>query len=287
MSDRNSSQSVLFIAWAMLVVPYALAQGGAMAAPSTAPAASAAGQSGVPPMEAGTRAPVYDVVSVKPSEPDCAGMSIDAPAGHFRARCITVWGLLYNAYTVQSMHDYPPGLPDWAQTAVFDVEATAGDDTVAAMQELSAREHMDVGKQMLQALLADRFKLRVHYESRIQPIEQLVITKSGAKLKPWPEGQQSHGTSWGSGQIKIQGGGMDKLAFILSDALGRKVVDTTGLTGPFDIELKWTPDDRQGAPDAGPTLVTALEEQLGLKLEPAKGPVDTLVVDHVEKPSEN
>ena len=80
---------------------------------------------------------------------------------------------------------------------------------------------------------------------------------------------------------------MDNLAFILSDALGRKVVDITGVTGKYDIDLKWTPDDQQGKPDAGPTLFTAIEEQLGLKLEAAKGPVDTLVVDHIEKPSEN
>jgi uncharacterized protein (TIGR03435 family) len=72
-----------------------------------------------------------------------------------------------------------------------------------------------------------------------------------------------------------------------TNLVGRIVVDKTGLSGNYDIELKWTPDDQQGTPDAGPTLFTALEEQLGLKLVPAKGPVDTFVVDHVEKPSEN
>ena len=80
---------------------------------------------------------------------------------------------------------------------------------------------------------------------------------------------------------------MDRLAFCLSDVLRRTVVDKTGLSGNFDITLKWTPDDQQGKPDAGPTLFTALAEQLGLKLDVAKGPVNTLVVDHVEKPSEN
>jgi uncharacterized protein (TIGR03435 family) len=73
----------------------------------------------------------------------------------------------------------------------------------------------------------------------------------------------------------------------MSNEAGRAVVDKTGLTGNYEIDLKWTPDDQQGTPDAGSTLFTALEEQLGLKLEPAKGPVDTLVIDHVEKPSEN
>jgi uncharacterized protein (TIGR03435 family) len=80
---------------------------------------------------------------------------------------------------------------------------------------------------------------------------------------------------------------MDNLVMCLSDELGRNVVDKTGLTGHYGIDLKWTPDDQQEKPDAGPTLFTALEEQLGLKLDAAKGPVDTLVVDHVDKPSEN
>ena len=214
-------------------------------------------------------------------------MSIGAPPGRFSARCITVWGLIYNAYKVRSLHDYPPGLPSWGDSAQFDIEAKIGGDSVAAMQKLSAGERDQQNGQMLQALLADRFKLRVHYESRIQPIDQLVIAKSGPKVKQWPAGQQPLGTSWGSDRIRIQGAGMDNLAFILSDALGRTVVDKTGLSGNFDINLKWTPDDQQGTPDAGPTLFTALEEQLGLKLEPAKGPVDSLVIDHVEKPSEN
>jgi uncharacterized protein (TIGR03435 family) len=287
MSAHNASKSFLFIAWAMLAAPFAFSQGGAMAAPSAPPAASVPDQSGVPQIEAGTKAPAYEVVSVKPGQPDCGGMSIGGNGRHFSARCITVWGLIFNAYKVQSLHDHPPGLPDWADSAVFDIEATTDDDTAAAMQKLSPKELEKLKNQMLQALLVDQFKLRVHYEARIQPINQLVITKGGSRLKPWRAGQQPLGTSWGSDRIRIKGGGMDNLAFILSDALGRKVVDTTGVTGNYDIDLKWTPDDQQGKPDAGPTLFTAIEEQLGLKLEAAKGLVDTLVVDHVEKPSEN
>jgi uncharacterized protein (TIGR03435 family) len=87
--------------------------------------------------------------------------------------------------------------------------------------------------------------------------------------------------------IQIRTGPIATFVFALSDNLSRTVVDKTGLTGNFDIDLKWTPDDQQGTPDAGPTLFTALEEQLGLKLVPAKGPVDTFVVDHVERPTEN
>jgi uncharacterized protein (TIGR03435 family) len=130
-------------------------------------------------------------------------------------------------------------------------------------------------------------KLRVHYETRIQSIDQLVIAKSGPRLKQWPAEQKPRGTSWGGNQIAVQGGGMDQLVMCLSDVLSRRIVDKTGLTGNYDIDLKWTPDDQQGTSDAGPTLFTALAEQLGLKLDATKGPVDTLVVDHVERPTEN
>lgn len=214
-------------------------------------------------------------------------MSIGTPPGRFSARCITVWGLIYNAYEVQSLHEEPPGLPGWADSAVFDIEAKVGDDSIAMGKNLSPKEREELNNQMLQALLADRFKLRVHYESRIQSVDQLVVTKGGSKLKQWPAEQKPRGVSWSGNQIKVQGAGMDRLVFCLSDVLGRTVVDKTGLAGNFDIQLKWTPDDQQGKPDAGPTLVTALEEQLGLKLQAAKGPVNALVVDHVEKPSEN
>jgi uncharacterized protein (TIGR03435 family) len=198
-----------------------------------------------------------------------------------------VWGLIYNAYEVQSVHDYPPGMPGWADSAVFYIEATTDEDTAAARQKLSPGERDKLQNQMLQALLADRFKLRVHYETRIQSIYQLVIAKSGPKLKQWPAARKPRGTSWGGNQIAVQGGGIDQLAMCLSDVLSRKVVDKTGLIANYDIDLKWTPDDQQEKPDAGPTLFTALEEQLGLKLEPAKGPGDTLVIDHIERPSEN
>ena len=77
------------------------------------------------------------------------------------------------------------------------------------------------------------------------------------------------------------------MSFILSDVLGRAVVDKTEIAGKYDIALTWTPDELQGASDAGPSIFAAIHEQLGLKLESAKGPVDIIVVDHVEKPSEN
>jgi uncharacterized protein (TIGR03435 family) len=270
----------------MLAAPYALTQGTVLAAPSTPPASSAAGQSGAAQIEAGTKAPAYEVVSVKPSQPDCR-MSLGTSPGRYEVRCVTVWELIHNAYEVRSFHDYPPGLPGWADSVPFDIEAKTDDETAVAMQKLSGKQRDRLTDQMMQALLVDRFKLRVHYETRIQSIDQLVIAKSGPKLKQWPAGKDPEGISWSDNQIAVQGGGIDTLVMCLSDVQDRTVVDKTGLAGNYDIYLKWTPDDRQGKPGAGPTLFTALEEQLGLKLDAVKGPVNALVVDHVEKPSEN
>ena len=207
----------------------------------------------------------FEVVSVRPAKPNCLGMSTDGSPGRYMGRCITLWGMIYNAYEVRSFQDYPPGLPAWADKDTFDIEAKADDDTTAAMKKLSMREQGHMGREMLQSLLAERFKLRVHYD------------------------EKPGGMSGGPGRMTIHGMSFEAFAHFmsLSNLAGRTVVDKTGLTGNYDIDLKWTPDDQQGTPDAGPTLFTALEEQLGLKLVPAKGPVETLVIDHVERPSEN
>jgi uncharacterized protein (TIGR03435 family) len=140
---------------------------------------------------------------------------------------------------------------------------------------------------MLQSLLADRFKLRLHYETREQPIYELVVAKGGLKLKPLPPDQRPGGGRFVRGEIALNGRSVATLAHFLTQFAGRSVVDKTSLAGNYDIDLKWTPDDQQGTPDAGPTLFTALQEQLGLKLISAKGPVQVLVVDHAERPSEN
>jgi len=215
------------------------------------------------------------------------GMSISAPPGRFSAHCTTLLGLLFNAYPIKP-NSTIPGMPGWGNSLLFDVEAKADDQQAMAAAMLPRKTNEDGAQLMLQALLADRFKLRVHHETREGSIYQLVIAKGGFKLKDAPDSEHSAGYSWGAGQIQVRKGPIASLVFCLSDGIaGREVVDKTGLTGNYDITLKWTPDEQQGAPDAGPTLFTALEEQLGLKLEPAKGPVDVFVIDHVEKPSEN
>jgi uncharacterized protein (TIGR03435 family) len=153
---------------------------------------------------------------------------------------------------------------------------------------------------MLQDLLADRFHLKLTREAKEMPIFALVLAKSGAKLKESTVGEDGRRMQTGRGRIEVQGIDMASLANMLSQQLGRTVVDKTGLTGNYDFKLEWTPDLGQpqgpkeigGAetapPDSlGPTIFTALQEQLGLKLESTKGPVEILVIERVEKPSEN
>jgi uncharacterized protein (TIGR03435 family) len=201
--------------------------------------------------------------------------------------CITVWGLIYNAYEVRSMWDRPAGLPAWADNDKFDVQAKANDDVTAALLKLPREEQETSTREMLQSLLADRFKLRVHYESKVQPVYELVVAPRGPKLEVSRPDAKSGGGRISNGEIALHGRSVAMLAHFMNQFTGRTVVDKTGLNGNYEIDLKWTPDDLQGTPDAGPTLFTAIQEQLGLKLIPSQGPVKELIVDHVEQPSEN
>jgi uncharacterized protein (TIGR03435 family) len=231
--------------------------------------------------------PAFEVVSVKVSKAGCDNMIVNSPPGRFSAHCTTLMGLLFNAYPTVKPSVPIPGLPGWANSERFDVDAKADDETAAAMQNLSREEQWKQTQIMLQAALADRFRLRAHNEAREGPIYELVAAKGGFKLKEAPASEHSRGNSWGHDHIQVRTGPISGFVFALSDVLSRNVVDKTRLSGNYDIDLKWTPDEQQGTPDAGPTIFTALEEQLGLKLVPAKGPVDTFVVDHVERPAEN
>jgi uncharacterized protein (TIGR03435 family) len=229
--------------------------------------------------------PAYEVVSVRPSKPG-NGMSVGHTPIGFTARNTTAWGLIFNAYKVWPNNPIQ-GLPGWAETAQFDLEAKMDDDTAAALQKLPREQQEKQRILMLQLVLADRFKLRVHYETKERPIYALLVAKGGFKGSESPATEAEGGSSWGNGLITFKRMPIGDLAFFLSDVLGRAVVDKTGLAGKYDLALKWTPEERQTEPDAGPPLFTAIQEQLGLKLESTKGPVDLLVVDHIERPSDN
>jgi uncharacterized protein (TIGR03435 family) len=220
----------------------------------------------------------FEVASIKPTATKDGSFAVDyLPGGRFSARNVTVKVLLQDSYALQ---DYQiSGGPDWITSAGFDIQARAA----AGTGELP-REQV---RQMVQALLADRFHLAVHREIRQLPVYALVVGKTGPRL-------QAAGSSGGQtktmlGQLIVQKMSMTTLANILALDLKRPVRDETALKGEFAFTLEWTRglSDSDAGPSSRPSLFTAVQEQLGLKLESAKGPVQVLVIDSVERPSGN
>ena len=143
--------------------------------------------------------------------------------------------------------------------------------------------------EMLQPVLADRFQLRVHHETRVLPVYDIVLAKGGLKMKKSASPGNCYHTSAGSGLRVERDCTLNDIKNILEDPSGRYVIDKTGLSGRYDFELHWTPDDTpaDSALVGGPSIFTAAQEQLGLKLESASAPVDVLVIDSAKYPSPN
>jgi uncharacterized protein (TIGR03435 family) len=248
------------------------------------------GQTAAPPAQsAAAKTPAYDVVSIRPHKETSNGSSWGAPtADGYEARNYSVRELIAQAYEINSSYQLV-GLPSWASEEPFDLEARLDDDAAAAYRKLSDHERREQAAPMLRSMLADRFKLKVHHETRELPVYALVIAKGGFKLKQAQGAENLYGMYTNRGLISVRGGPIGARFIVgLSNFVGRIVVDRTGLTGYYDITLKWTPDGSPTSdPNAPPDLFTALEEQLGLKLVATKAPVDVLVVDHVERPTAN
>ena len=197
------------------------------------------------------------------------------------------------------------GRPDWLMSDRYDIDARISESDHAAWQQPATRKAML--RTMMQTLLAERCKLAVHREMKDKPIYALTVGKNGPKFEaaestvpaailakhpsfvqvPPDGGVIGPGETRGS--VELYGAPMGTLALVLSQPAERPVVDETGLTGKYDIKLEMT---QQGPPadgtqDPGPSIFTVVQEQLGLKLESAKDEVETLVIDHVERPSEN
>lgn len=176
------------------------------------------------------------------------------------------------------------GDPLAGDSDLFDLDARI-DPADLPTTPLSSRQLAD----MLQPVLTDRFQLRVHHETRTLPVYDIVLAKGGLKMKSSTSPGTCHHTSVGSGLRVEHDCTMSDIKNILEDPSGRYVIDKTGLAGRYDFELRWTPDDTPAdSPLAGgPSIFTAVQEQLGLKLESAAAPVDVLVVDSAEQPSPN
>jgi len=215
--------------------------------------------------------------------------------------------IVFYAYGIND-ENLATGFPLWAMNERYDLTAKVAASEVPAYQSLTNRQR----GQMLQKVLADRFHLQVHRESRNRPVYALVVAKSGIKIKEVSADKPSASTSkpsdsgfahgatifsTGPGEITGHAATMADLALSLSNrearSLGRLVVDRTGLPGKYDFTLELPvaePGDKSDGnanqPDPG-TLFTALQEQLGLKLQPATVPTEYLVIDRIERPTEN
>ncbi len=229
----------------------------------------------------------FEAASVKPTASPEGRSLVQAASGRLTMRNLALRRMILIAWDVQ---DYQlAGDPAWVSSAHYDVQAKA--DSEASVQQME--------QPMLQRLLEDRFRLRAHREKRELPVYELVVAGGGAKLQRSPAGSCAdscgfHLTTDGMNRtLDGKGVTMEMLAGNLSrtynSSLGRNVLDQTGLTGTFDMRLTWTIDSLSASPGdlAGPSIRGALQEQLGLKLEAAKGLVDVLVVDQIEKPSAN
>jgi uncharacterized protein (TIGR03435 family) len=232
----------------------------------------------------------FEVASVKPNHSDVAGSTMSAPGNRLTATNVTVLNLLLYAFS-DLLSFQIVGAPGWITVDRFDINANAGSEILNGQQKL-----------MLRSLLAERFQFAAHRESRVLPVYSLGLGRTdgtmGPALRrsdidcskvPIPAASRPGDlpcSLFGSvRRVRGRSISMDLFVRLLSRLFERAVVNRTGLAGAFNVDLDWSAE--QGADTRGPSIFTAVKEQLGLKLEAIRAPIDVLVVDYVEHPTEN
>jgi len=236
----------------------------------------------------------FDAVSIKPSDPLSNTMHIGiGPSGSFEASGVDLMSLIAQAYNVRGFQIVggTGWMVDDKYTIVTKDEAkTPSGAELSATNDAQRQQAQDRLMAKVRAMLADRFQLKIHRETKEMPVYELTIAKGGVKMQAAPEdGQNDAGLNpFRTNEAKAGVVGkrlpMDVLTRFLSNQVARPVVDRTGLTGKYDFRLVYSPEMGD---TTGPSIFTALQEQLGLKLESAKGPVEVVVIDRAEKPSKN
>jgi uncharacterized protein (TIGR03435 family) len=220
--------------------------------------------------------PAFDVISIKPNASGNSNSGEHTERGRLIVTNDTVKDLIQDAFRVKDFQI--TGGPGWLSTARYDIVATSG----------TAGDSDEQFAPLLQSLLEDRFGLKFHRETKESTVYSLVVAKGGPKMTvDSGEGEDSSQTNSKDGRTTMVARKVTvaMLASRLERQVGRRVVNNTGLTAAYDYTLTWSQD--QSADPTGPSIFTALQEQLGLKLDSMKGPVDTVVIDSVERPSEN
>jgi uncharacterized protein (TIGR03435 family) len=260
--------------------------------------------------------PQWDVSTVKPSSPDERGSMIQFTDDGVKITNVPLFTIVREGFTLHDDRIF--GTSGQKNMGNVDIEAKVAPQDVPKLKSLS----FDQRRAMFITLLEERCGLKYHHETRELPEYDLVVARGGVKMMPskpdvdqedapprpsqaagQPPKQGNHSMMGRRGHLESTGTDVEVLARVLSDQLGRTVVDKTGLKGNYDFKLDWTPDDagsavpkngssapgdNAAAPGAGgPSLFTALEEQLGLKLEATKGPVDVVVIDQLQQPTAN
>ncbi len=235
--------------------------------------------------------PSFDVASIRPTDPASNGWKLEFDVNGLTGRGVTLRMLIEEGYAMYE-EDRVLGLLAWGTTKRFDVEAKQGSAEGAASRAMT----LDERRAMLKALLTERFGLKSHEETREADVFVLTVAKHGAKLQPAKlddaVGSQLKGfhclfSGRGRGVVIAQTCTPADLAVTLRYDVGRTVNDETGLKGSYDFTLRWSSERDAQTDSAYPSIFTAIEEQLGLKLVPAKRPVEFVVVDHAEEPSAN
>jgi len=213
----------------------------------------------------------FEVASIKPSPPGSRGTTFyDPTPDRFEFANTTIKGLIAYAYSVPAFQVV--GATGWV--------AADGYDILAKPQGAVTDERV---REMVQSILAERFNLKVHEEQKEMPVYALVVAKGGSKLQRSPRPDQPTARS-GYGRFSGEHLAMENLVSLLAAEVERPVIDKTGIDGQFDVKVQWTPEE---SPDTGPSIFTAVQEQLGLKLEARHAPQDVVVIDHIDRPSEN
>jgi uncharacterized protein (TIGR03435 family) len=256
--------------------------------------------------------PSFEVATIRPSHSSRTFVNYHIAADRFTAENATLTALIQFAYGIKS-DDQLPDEPKWVGSLRFDIDAKVEDSEIAAIDNELPDQRLDRCRLMMQSLLADRFKLKINTRTRDAPVYALTVAKNGPKLTPAKEPtdlekQRTPTLTGGSrGELKAGAVSMELFADWLSgrpETGGRVVTNETGLNGHYDFTLTWTPDDGHNAQlsgagasqgpaisptpvSAAPSFLTALQEQLGLKLKSRRARVEVVVIDHVEQPSPN
>lgn len=227
--------------------------------------------------------PDWEVATVRPNASGATRNLIHISGRHVSLENETVAKMMLIGYGVQK--DQIAGLPDWARTAGWDIEGVTSVTGVPNLRQF---------QRMVRKILEERFGLVLHHEQRVMEVFALRVAKGGPKLAAAAGGADAFPDrmdrrSEGALDSTFRDTSMHDFVLMALGAMDHPVVDETGLTGKYDFELKWADDDTNATADVStaPGLFTALQEQLGLKLEPTKAPADVLVIDKLERPGAN